>query len=63
VRPGTTLVLDRSRRADNSTLHDFMMLDPLREASPATAAFAQGVDVLRRALRPSPTYAGHVREG
>jgi acetyl esterase len=47
----------------NSTLHDFMMLDPLRETGAATAALAQAIDVLRRALRPSLSYTGHAREG
>jgi acetyl esterase len=38
----------------NETLHDFMMLDPVRETGAATTAIAQAIDVLRRALRPSP---------
>jgi acetyl esterase/lipase len=37
----------------NGTLHDFMMLDPLRETAAATTATAQAIDVLRQAL-PSP---------
>jgi acetyl esterase len=38
----------------NGTLHDFMMLDALRETRAATTAVAQAIDVLRRALYPTP---------
>ena len=34
----------------NGTLHDFMMLNPLRETAAATAAIEQAVHVLRTAL-------------
>ena len=35
----------------NGTLHDFMMLNPLRNTAATTAAIAQAIDVLRQALR------------
>jgi acetyl esterase len=35
----------------NSTLHDFMVLNALRETAAATAAITQATDVLRRALK------------
>jgi acetyl esterase/lipase len=35
----------------NATIHDFMMLNALRETEAATAAIAQAVDILRRALK------------
>jgi acetyl esterase len=38
----------------NATIHDFMMLNTLRETAAATAAIAQAIDVLRRALKSSP---------
>jgi acetyl esterase/lipase len=34
----------------NSTIHDFMMLNPLRESAASTAAIEQAVHVLRKAL-------------
>ena len=34
----------------NGTLHDFMMLNPLRDTAAATAAIEQAVHVLRTAL-------------
>jgi len=37
----------------NATVHDFMMLNSLRETAAATAAITQAIDVLRRALWPS----------
>jgi acetyl esterase len=37
-----------------ATMHDFMMLNALRETAAATAAIAQAIDVLRRALKSSP---------
>lgn len=37
----------------NGTLHDFMMLDPVRETAAATMATAQAIDVLRQALHSS----------
>jgi acetyl esterase/lipase len=46
----------------NGTLHDFMMLDPVRETAAASSAVAQAIDVLRRALHPSPEYAGPARD-
>jgi acetyl esterase len=47
----------------NGTLHDFMMLDPLRETRAATTAVAQAIDVLRHALHPTALdgLAGAVR--
>jgi acetyl esterase len=35
----------------NGTLHDFMMLNPLRETAASTAAIEQAVHVLRKALK------------
>jgi acetyl esterase len=35
----------------NGILHDFMMLNPLRETAAATAAIEQATDVLRKALK------------
>ncbi|MEU8225254.1 alpha/beta hydrolase [Kribbella sp. NPDC048915] len=35
----------------NATIHDFMMLNPLRSSAAATAAIEQAVHVLRKALR------------
>jgi len=34
----------------NGTLHDFMMLNPLRQTAASTAAIEQAVHVLRKAL-------------
>jgi len=34
----------------NDTVHDFMMLDPVRESRAASAAIAQAISVLRGAL-------------
>lgn len=41
----------------NATMHDFMMLNALRETAAARAAITQAVDVLRRALKASPPTA------
>jgi acetyl esterase len=41
----------------NGTIHDFMVLEALRETGAATTAVAQAIDVLRRALYPSPVPA------
>jgi len=38
----------------NATMHDFMMLNALRETAVATAAITQAIDVLRQALKSSP---------
>lgn len=38
----------------NATIHDFMMLNALRETAAATAAITQAIDVLHRALKSSP---------
>jgi acetyl esterase/lipase len=38
----------------NGTIHDFMMLNGLRETAAATAAITQAIGVLRRALKSSP---------
>jgi acetyl esterase len=38
----------------NATIHDFMMLNALRETAAATAAIAQAIDVLRRVLKSTP---------
>jgi acetyl esterase len=38
----------------NATIHDFMMLNALRETAAATAAITQAIDVLRQALKSSP---------
>jgi acetyl esterase len=38
----------------NATMHDFMMLNVLRETAAATAAITQAIDVLRQALKSSP---------
>jgi acetyl esterase len=38
----------------NGTIHDFMMLNALCETAAATAAIAQAIDVLHRALKSSP---------
>lgn len=37
----------------NGTVHDFLMLNPLRGTAATSSAVDQAVDVLRRALRPS----------
>ncbi|TYB66766.1 alpha/beta hydrolase [Nonomuraea sp. PA05] len=37
----------------NGTLHDFMMLDPVRDTRAARAATAQAIEVLKAALRPA----------
>ena len=37
----------------NGTIHDFMMLNPLRDTAATTAAVEQAIDVLRRALTAS----------
>jgi acetyl esterase len=37
----------------NGTLHDFMMLNPLRQTAASTAAIEQAVHVLRKALGTS----------
>jgi acetyl esterase len=39
----------------NDTIHDFMMLNALRETAAATAAIAQAIDVLHLALKSSPS--------
>ncbi|MBA4864799.1 hypothetical protein H1V43_26300 [Streptomyces sp. PSKA54] len=41
------------RRRYEGAMHDFVMLDPLRETQAAGAAIEQGVGVLRRALDTS----------
>ena len=38
----------------NATIHDFMMLNALRETAGATAAITQAIDVLRDALKSIP---------
>ena len=38
----------------NATIHDFMMLNTLRGTAATTAAIAQAIEVLRRALKSSP---------
>lgn len=38
----------------NATVHDFMMLNVLRETVAATAAIAQAIDLLRQALKSFP---------
>ena len=38
----------------NGTIHDFMMLNALRETAAATAAITHAIDVLHRALKSSP---------
>jgi acetyl esterase len=38
----------------NATMHDFMMLNTLRETAAASAAITQAIDVLRQALKSSP---------
>lgn len=35
----------------NAAIHDFMMLNPLRETAATTAAVEQAIHVLRRALK------------
>ncbi len=35
----------------NATIHDFMMLNPLRPSAASTGAVEQAVHVLRKALR------------
>lgn len=35
----------------NATLHDFMMLNPLRESAPSSGAIEQAIQVLRKALK------------
>jgi len=35
----------------NGIIHDFMMLNPLRETAATTAAVEQAIHVLRKALR------------
>jgi acetyl esterase/lipase len=37
----------------NATIHDFMMLNPLRSSAASTGAIEQAVHILRRALRPA----------
>ncbi|QDP97863.1 alpha/beta hydrolase [Microlunatus elymi] len=37
----------------NGTIHDFMMLNPLRATAASTAAIEQAIFVLRKALRPA----------
>ncbi|OBA82023.1 esterase [Mycobacterium sp. 1164966.3] len=39
----------------NGTIHDFMMLNALRETGAASAAITQAIDVLNRALKSSPS--------
>ena len=38
----------------NSTIHDFMMLNALRETAAATVAITQAIEVLRQALKSKP---------
>jgi acetyl esterase len=38
----------------NGTVHDFMMLDPVRDTAATTAALAQAIAVLRTVLHPAP---------
>lgn len=38
----------------NATMHDFMMLNELRQTAAATTAIAQSINVLRQALNSSP---------
>ena len=38
----------------NAILHDFMMLNPVRETQATTAAVEQAIAVLRKALLASP---------
>jgi len=40
----------RPRLRDRRSLHDFMMLNPLRQRAASTAAIEQAVHVLRKAL-------------
>lgn len=40
----------------SGTLHDFMMLNPLRETAAATGAIAQAIQVLRQALRAEESH-------
>jgi hypothetical protein len=40
----------RPRLPDRRSLHDFMMLNPLRQTAASTAAIEQAVHVLRKAL-------------
>jgi acetyl esterase len=42
----------------NATMHDFMMLNALRETAATRAAITQAVDVLRQALKASPPGGG-----
>ena len=37
----------------NGTIHDFMMLNPLRDTAATTAALEQAIHVLRKALGTS----------
>jgi acetyl esterase len=46
----------------NATLHDFMMLDAVRETAAATTAVAQAVGVLRHALHTPPLHLSHAEE-
>jgi acetyl esterase/lipase len=46
----------------NGIIHDFMMLNPLRETAATTAAVEQAVYVLRKALRTEGTGNGIVRQ-
>jgi acetyl esterase/lipase len=46
----------------NGTLHDFMMIDAVRETAAATAAVAQAIDVLSRALHSSSRRLVHAGE-
>jgi acetyl esterase/lipase len=45
----------------NGIMHDFMMLNPLRETAASTAAIEQAIHVLRKALRTSPSSNGVAR--
>jgi acetyl esterase/lipase len=42
----------------NGIIHDFMMLNPLRETAASTAAIEQAIHVLRKALRTNETSDG-----
>ena len=37
----------------NGTIHDFMMLNPLRDDARDAAAIDQAIDMLRKALHPA----------
>ena len=47
----------------NSTFHDFMMLDAVRETAAASSAIAQAIEVLGRALHPAPRLVAQTGEG